>query len=471
MKKVVFALCLLICPSFLWAQQVYSLNELIAASEGNTPQNTIDSLSAVSARAEQLQARSALLPKANFNTAWFSLQSPIKVLDAHQTFTEFFNGYNKLIPHTALVDRFENKINDLATIDFKNTWVMNVSLVQPLFTGGKLYAANKMSDLGIKATELKATRKKAEQRFAIEEAYYNHVRLYEQGKILEEFIAMISNIASDVEALYNEGYATKADLLDARMAVTKAKRSLNELNAKKPIASHNLANLANLTSKTIVPSDSTETLLANVQPLLDKIASFQLYQQHATEQASTTTTSISYGARAELLSIQSELGKYKTLDAQSAMLPKLAFYAGYTAVYPNLFNARKKQLGGSWSLGLMLEVPITDIYSGWQARKSAHAKAQIAKWEEADNLSKLTLERENINAELQQAKIRFEANKQLMDETELTLDLAIKGYKEGEINIERVLRSESDWLQVKTDLLEALTTLYIQYAKLQLSIR
>lgn len=474
MKKLFLSISflLLLCGSTS-AQCRYSLEELLHHSRDNSTQYSIDSLKLVAARADQLRARSAFFPQVKASSSWLSIQSPLKLIDAEQLSHDFLGKWSPLVIDSKEGQDLLQKINNLGTWDLKNTWLLNVGVVQPLFAGGKIIASNRMADYALEARQWQAQRSQAEAEHHIREAYYQLVALHEKEALLEQYIEMLQQIVKDVAALSEEGYATKGDLLELKMALSKAHQGLNQLQQLLPVASQNLALLAHLPlDASIIPDDNVSSLLAKATDLAISQESNDCNQLLKVSDATNVPSHVngnSDGSRIRLLELSKKIKHQETLLEQSKMLPQLAFFANYTALYPNPFDAMKKKVGGTWSLGVTLEVPISEIYGGYQARRSAKAQELIAGLEEKELQSKLALERKKAEVDAELAKGTLLSSERLKKDSESNLALARLGYNEGEVSIEKLLRIEADWLQINQSFITALTDLFIKQSALSLS--
>lgn len=458
------ALLFLTCYVNAFAQtDRYTLAELHRYASSHSREMSQDSLEVVAMKATLRQARASYFPKVSASASWASLFSPIKLLDTQKATDLLFEKLPPSFPanlKNLFVPSIQQELEKATTLHLDNLWFMNVGLVQPLFAGGEIYASNRLAKLALEAKQLQATRNLAEREYALTEAYYSLVALEEKEICLEQLITKMEKLAGDIEALYETGYATKGDLLDIRLALAKTRRGLGELQSFKPIAVQNLALEASMPQEIApLPKDNRTSLEQKALELLHTIDPSSLLEND------------DYASRAALLAINSQVQKEQTVVAQSKMLPRLAFFANFSAIYPNLFDAKRRKMGGSWSIGLSLQLPITDIYQGWQAREAAKARSLIAAFEEKNNLEKLKLERAKARTEWEQAKANYQTNARLCQIAEETLKLAEEGYRAGEVDVDRFLRSQAEWLSTQHEYIDALVSLFIKGAAYQLTTR
>lgn len=458
MKKLSFAILLLAATLSSQSQKLYSLDQLLQDVEHCSSGAAIDEAQITGAEADLFRARSSYFPKVSATSGWVSIHRPLQLFDATASISDIFG------PVAPFVNQIVgDKLNNMATLDLRNIWFANVSAMQPLFTGGEVVASNKMAELALKLRREQGVRSAEERRYAVKEAYYLLVGLYEQKALLELYQSMLDSVVSDVEALYKEGYATKSALLEAKLAKSKAKRGRAELNGMLPVATRNLVIVAGLPDDIeIAPAETIETLGKSAAEHLD-------LSSMTREGNPSLSTALPDDARNKILALTSEIAKCESAIAQSKMLPKLALFANYSVFYPNFFNAMEKKVGGTFSFGVILQVPISDIYSGYQAKKSATQKALITQLEAKEKGRKIALEQTKYLNEAKTAASNYLFYLEQSQEATANLALASEGYKEGVVEIEKFLRTQADWLQTKIDYIQSVVALYTKQAAYYLS--
>ncbi|MDE6423556.1 MAG: TolC family protein, partial [Muribaculaceae bacterium] len=107
--------------------------------------------------------------------------------------------------------------------DVHNVFAGAITLTQPIFMGGQIKALNEIAGYG----ELlaKASRNSLTQNvvFAVDEAYWLVVSLKEKQRLADSFVNLVDTLRYNVQALLDEGVATKSDLLTVEVALNEAK--------------------------------------------------------------------------------------------------------------------------------------------------------------------------------------------------------------------------------------------------------
>ena len=154
MKKTLFILFILISASALSAQEVsLSLNDCIALSESNNPYIRNTSLDIKSAKLQKKEVFAEYFPRMSFRAIGIS---------SYDYFIDIVVG-----PELGEALR-EAEIGGYTRFGFNAT----LSLMQPLYAGGRIVTGNKLAKVGIKAAELKHEVNLREKREEIEKLYH-----------------------------------------------------------------------------------------------------------------------------------------------------------------------------------------------------------------------------------------------------------------------------------------------------------
>lgn len=117
-----------------------------------------------------------------------------------------------------------------------------ISLMQPVFTGGRIIAGNNLAALGVRASDVKRDLQKRQSVEQIQKDFYQVLALQEKRTSLEVTARLLDSLYSDVNAACLAGVAVRTDLsaVEIKMSQLKAGRSKLELGLR--IAKMNLLN-------------------------------------------------------------------------------------------------------------------------------------------------------------------------------------------------------------------------------------
>lgn len=99
----------------------------------------------------------------------------------------------------------------------QNAFGASVSVMQPLYAGGRIVTGNRLAALGEEAARLKLKvqeRKSAEQ---TDELFWQVISLEEKQRTLGEFVQLLDTLCKDAESASRAGLMTENELLQARL--------------------------------------------------------------------------------------------------------------------------------------------------------------------------------------------------------------------------------------------------------------
>ena len=127
-----------------------------------------------------------------------------------------------------------NDINSALELDTQNIFIGAVSVKQPVFTGGKIVAANKIASLAEELAQSQYDTGCRQLAAEVDKAYWQIVSISWKEKLARDYSDLLQQMLHDTEIMVNEGMATQADLLsvkvrsnEAQMLLTKAENGLS----------------------------------------------------------------------------------------------------------------------------------------------------------------------------------------------------------------------------------------------------
>ncbi len=294
-----------------------------------------------------------------------------------------------------------------------------VNLVQPIYAGGKIRLANKMTGKGVEIAEQAYQLKEAEVIAQTDEAYWNLAAIKEKVKLAEKYVLMLDSLEGTLNDSYELGLAPKSEKL--KVTVNKNDAELKLLRARNAyrIMQMNLCRIIGLPLNTAIEI----TDQANEDPILPDF-------QDATNQALNNRQEL------QILDGKKTISEYQKQLANADFLPQLGAQVGYQHYkIADLINE------GNLTVAASLTIPIFH----WNERKHKSSEAKA-------NLNQAMLELSNtqdlIQLEVQQAQI------QLQEGYEYVL-LSQKNKLEAKESLEETTVSFEVGLNTTTDLLNA----------------
>ncbi|HBL32882.1 MAG TPA: transporter, partial [Porphyromonadaceae bacterium] len=123
---------------------------------------------------------------------------------------------------------------DAMAFDIQNIFVGGISFVQPVFMGGKIIQLNTIAKSNQRIAEARVQKTAEELLVNVDEAYWRVVSVENKVRLAKEYRNLVAQLDTNMQALQEEGLATKADALkvkvklnEADVSLTKAENGLN----------------------------------------------------------------------------------------------------------------------------------------------------------------------------------------------------------------------------------------------------
>lgn len=191
------------------AQKIMTLEECVAAARtGNTKAK--DARSDIQmAKEQQKYAQSKYLPTVNATAFHFESSKPLlKYSILSQEDVDYLN---------TLVEENAYSV-DMFTISFlKNGTSAGVSVIEPVYTGGKIHNYNKLAKLQVDARNLQKDVADDEIVMATEFLYYKILELHETDKTFDAVERELQHIRQDAVNAWENGIVNKNDVLSVEL--------------------------------------------------------------------------------------------------------------------------------------------------------------------------------------------------------------------------------------------------------------
>lgn len=422
---LLFTLC--VAGSGLQAQQPLTLEECrnLAIQHNKELQMSGEKIKA--AANERKEAATKYFPQVSAGGAYLRNQKNIKLVD-----WDIFGAAGQLIP---------SKIQDFFELDIHNVWVGNVSLVQPLFTGGKIIAYNQITEYARQLAETMKDTKLQDVIYSTDQTYWQVISLVNKKRLADSYVALLRKTNRDMEIMIEEGVATKADGLSVRVKLNEAEVAQTKVDNGLSLTRMLLAQICGLPvdSEMRLSDENIETL--PVHP--EEIASVNVNEALAN--------------RDELKSLDYAVKIYEKQEtiALSDMLPNVAFTANYLVTNPHAYDGFKNKFGGMWNVGFVLKVPVTDWIGGSFKRNAARAQTNIKRLEWLDAREKIELQVNQSVYKVNEASKKLTASVRNMESAEENLRYAHVGFEEGVIPALNLMEAQTAWVSASSELIDA----------------
>ena len=329
---------------------------------------------------------------------------------------------------------------DAFDTDTRNVAVGALVLTQPLYMGGKIRAYDRITGYAEQLAGEKLRADRQEVILSVDKAYWQVVSLTHKTRLATAYRDMLQHLDGDVQKMVKEGVATRANALSVSVELNKAEMTLTRAEDGLSLSRMLLAQLCGL------PIDTT-------LHLVDERLS-DLPTSTAGVQADAETA---MGARPELrqLGLAQSIYAEKVKVERAAFLPTLALTGGYGMTYPSMFNGFEKKLKGTWSVGLLLKVPIWEWGEGKHKVAAAKADAAVAGLQLQEAREKITLQVNQTALAVNQAVKKLALTEKSQSRAEENLRMARVGFKEGVVTTSDLLAAQTAWLAAQSDKIDA----------------
>ena len=297
----------------------------------------------------------------------------------------------------------------------------SVQVEQPLYMGGKIRAAYKMSVLGKEMAQMNETLTATEVLLKTDRAYTQVVKAMEMKTVAEKYNAVLTELMKNVESAHRHGLKPQNDVLKVQVRLNESELSIRKAENALRLATMNLCHLIG-------------------KPLMSDIhvsGDFPCIEQNLSIQVSDISARPEYA----ILNKQVSIAQQQVKLNRSELLPKVGVKGTYNYMHGLELNDQTLMDKGNFSV--LLNVSIHIFHFGERSNKVRAAKAK---------LEQSRLKQENMNEQMLLELMQATNN---LDEARLESELSVRSLQQAEENM-RVSKSQYDvGLETLSDYLES----------------
>lgn len=458
MKRTILLLTFVVTVSCMHAQRMLTLEECRNLAIQNNKELQISGEKIKMADNEKKAAFTKYFPQLSANGAYMWNQKDINLLDMGALSSSLSSSLGGLA-QLPMIQHLMSGVNDMQHLDVQNIWVGNVSLVQPVFMGGKIVNYNQITKFVKQLAESMNNLQLQDLIYKTDETYWQVISLVNKKKLADAYVDLLRKMDSDVTAMIYEGVATEADGLSVKVKLNEAEMAQTKVENGLALTRMLLAQICGL-------SLEEDLSLAD-----EKLDNFPV----ETTQASADLNE-AFMNRNELrsLDLATKIYKRKERIALAEMLPNVALAANYFVTNPNVFNGFKNDFAGMFNVGVMVKVPLSGWWEGTYRRNSAKAETRIKTLEWQDAREKIELQVNQSVYKVNEAGKKLIASSRNMENAEENLRRANFGFEEGVIPALNLMEAQTAWVSARSSLIDAqievkLTEVYLSKALGKLS--
>lgn len=318
----------------------------------------------------------------------------------------------------------------------KNVFIGGINLIEPIYAGGKISTAYKMSKIGVNMATENIRLTESEVIVNVDEAYFLAVKAKEMHKVAQSYRSLLDELQKNVQGAVNHGLATRNDLLKVQVKINEADLNLQKADNACSLSTMNLCHMIGL------PLDSKIDVEA-----LDLTP----------ENTPNTFMEGSVEARPEfnILNDKTELARHNVNLAKSDYLPNVVMGASYN--YSNGVELAGKKLfdDGNATIGVMVKVPIDFFGASSNKVRSAKAAYSIAQIEQQELNEKMQLELALSRNQLSESVSELNLCTNAIQQAEQNVQMSKHQYDVGVEPLSNLLEAQALWQQAAANLANA----------------
>lgn len=339
---------------------------------------------------------------------------------------------------------------DKARIGEKNNYLMQFSLKQPVFTGGKIWYGFQIARSLERISEQQLQLSREEIAYEVMEKYMQLIMLYHKKKLTSQYKSLTDTLLKDVQNYHREGIVTDAEVQEVKVHYNEA-----VLNEMKVTHGYDLLRMV-LNQKMGQPLYSpwipSDTLLVLPEVMLDT--------GKLMDEALTSRYEL------KLLDEKLKISGYQQKMSYGEMLPQIGFLANYLIIRPSPFQGMKDVFDSDYQLGVSITIPLIHAGERWrkvQMSRLAHQNDLLMK-KEAEDLIRLDVMNKYFAYVEALQNVRFK--EEYVRQKEIQLKQKHDRFEEGMVRVSDVMQAQTEWFHAKVDHLEAVSQAWAAYYQL-----
>lgn len=324
------------------------------------------------------------------------------------------------------------------SLDLDNLFLFmaDVSIAQPIYTGGKIKYSEKQAEAGVEMASNAYALTYSDIIEQIDQAYWNMVKITSNVDLANQYILMLTELEDQLTEMQNLGLIAASEVL--KVSVQKNEAELNLLRAE------NGLKLSKMYLNRLIGQD----LDIDIQAVDSLETSVQVRDFSNGVQAA-----LSQRKELQLLETRLKISEYEKMIEQADYLPQAGISLGYSATHI-------RNLTDTPNFSPMVSAQVSVPIFQWGQAKY---KAQAADLRTKQLAIELDNTQELINLEVQNVRIQMEeayeaivlARKNIL-QAEENLEETQASFEVGLNTTSELLQAKADWQSANTRLINAL---------------
>jgi len=333
------------------------------------------------------------------------------------------------------------------SLKLSGTWMAGLSAEQPIYTGGKITSAYKMSQIGSEIATLNQALTQADLLIKIDEAYWTLVQVSELAKLAESYQKVVTELFRNVNDAYEVGLRHRNDVLKVQVKVNEVELQYRQAENGVQLARKNLCRLMGL-------------------PLNSQVTLPESFEESPMEAPNRL---ISYNARPEyaMLEKQIELKGQQVKLVQSDFLPKAGIMANYGYLSGVWLNNDKLIDRASFYALASVNIPIFHWGEGRNKIRAAIAEREVLQLQRDDISELMALELAKAFDKCDESDLEVRLTERSLEQALENMKVCGDQYTEGMETLANFLEAQTVWQRAYTEHINAKTRQRLNYTYYQ----
>ncbi len=325
-----------------------------------------------------------------------------------------------------------------------------IEIEQPIYMGGKIRAANKMSSMGVELSKMNDSLTIINIQLAVDNSYALLVKAQEMKKVATSYNNLLKELLHNVESAFKNGIKPKNDVMKVKVKYGESQLAVKKAENAIRLAQMNLCHVIGLPLTTNIE-------IENAYPNLP----------HSPTPSETTINS---RQEYQMLNKQIEIAEQQLKIQRSDALPSVALVgmAGYTRGVE--LNDRLFLDNSSFSVLMNISIPLFHFGENHNKIKAARAKVEKARLEQEYKTEQMQLQITQAINNLEEAELECSLSKENLEQTSENLRLSQQAYDVGLEALSDLLEAQSLWQQAHQANVEAQFKLYLSHIEYKKAI-
>ena len=421
MKKILVAVVCLFCSTHTWAQNTYTLEQVLDSARAHNIAIRNGNRDIEAAKEQRKEAFTKFFPMVSATGAWFNANKGMAEMEVNpsQYITpELGAALSQLLPMETLASLSA----PMSISMMKDGTIASITATQPVFAGGQIVNGNKLAKVGEEVSRLRLQMAEDEVEATAEQYFWQLVTLEEKGRTIAAVEAMLNDIHKDVDLAVKAGLTLRNDLLQVELRQ-------NEVESQKVKLRNGISLVRMLLAQYCGLRDTTFTLRYSNE----LVSPLTLRRDH--QQALLSTPEY------QLLDKQVEATTLQKKMAIGENLPSVAVGAGYN--YHNL-------MGSDLSFGMIyatVSVPLSGWWGGSHAIKRKKIAQQQAIDQREDNAQLLGIRMQKAWNDVEEAFQQIGIADRSIEQADENLRINRMSYQSGTITMSDLLQAQTLYQQ------------------------